>query len=146
MFTRRQIVTRGGVGALAAAIPASSAVAAASPEDDNADVVRELRAFQQMVQRPLAAAFESNSLAFGQVPRLRELFTTFLKANNKFPDFCDIGVAVFYDVYDWHVRNQQPLTVGRTPDNRLTIRFMYTTLMVRLDTEALYFGTPFDRA
>jgi len=71
MFTRRQIVTRGGAGALVAAIPASAS--AATPEDDNADVVRELRVFQQMVQRPLAAAFESNSLAFGQVPKLREL-------------------------------------------------------------------------
>src|SRR6478736_9758355 len=142
MFTRRQIVTRGGAGALVAAIPASAS--AATPEDDNADVVRELRVFQQMVQRPLAAAFESNSLAFGQVPRLRELYTTFLKANNKFPDFCDVGISVFYDVYDWHVRNQQPLTIGRTPDNRLTIKFMFTTLMVRLDTDPFYFGTPID--
>jgi len=52
---------------------------------------------------------------------------------------------VFYDVYDWHVRNQQALTIGRTPDNRLTIKFMFTTLMVRLDTDPFYYGTPFDR-
>lgn len=144
MFTRRQIVTRGGAGALAVAMPASAA--AATPEQDNSDVVRELRAFEQMVQRPLASAFESNSLAFGQVPKLRELYTTFLKANQKFPDFCDVGIGVFYDVWDWHVKHQQPLQVGRNADNRLTIHFMYTTLIVRLDADPAYFGIPFDRA
>ena len=143
MLTRRQIVTRGGAGALGVALPASAA--AATPEQDNSDVVRELRAFEQIVQRPLASAFESNSLAYGHVPKLRELFTAFLKANQKFPDFCDVGIAVFYDVYDWHVKHQQALQVGRNPDNRLTIRFMYTTLNVRLDTDPVYFGVPFDR-
>jgi hypothetical protein len=143
MFTRRQIVTRGGAGALAVAIPAS---AAATPEQNNDDVVRELKAFEQIVQRPLSSAFESNTLAFGQVPKLRELFTAFLKANQKFPDFCDVGIGVFYDVYDWHVKHQQPLQVGRNPDNRLTIHFMYTTLIVRLDADQLYFGLPFDRS
>lgn len=146
MFTRRQIVTHGAVGAFgAAAMPA--AVEARVPQDSNAQaVVAAVEHLEKTVQRPLSSAFESNSLAFGQVPKLRELFTMFLKANQKFPDFCDIGIAVFYDVYDWHVKHQQPLQVGRNSDNRLTIRFMYTTLNVRLDADPVYFGVPFDRA
>ena len=112
---------------------------------DNSDVVQELKRFEQIVQRPLTTAFESNTLAFGYVPKLRELYTAFLKANQKFPDFCDIGINIFYDVYDWHVKHKEPLLVGRTAENRLTIRFMYTTLLVRLDTDAVYLGIPFDQ-
>jgi len=144
MFTRRQIVTHGTIGAFAAA--AIPAPAEAVPAQDNSDVVAELKRFEQIVQRPLSDAFESNTLAFGQVPKLRDLFTSFLKANQKFPDFCDVGMNVFYDIYDWHVKYQQPLQVGRNPDNRLTIHFMFTTLIVKSEMDPNYIGAPFDRA
>jgi hypothetical protein len=145
MFTRRQIVTHGAVGAFgAAAMP--GAVENHAPQDSNAQaVVAAVEHLEKSVQGPLSAAFESNSLAHGYVQRLRDLFTTFLRANQKFPDFCDIGINVFYDLYDWHVKYREPLQVGRTADNRMTIRFMYTTLLVRLDSEPGYMGVPFDR-
>lgn len=149
MFTRRQVVTHGTVGAIAAAAMPASAEAATltpAPQDNGADVVRELKVFESIVKSSLASGLETNSLAYGYVPRLRDAFTTFLKANQKFPDFCEIGVGVFYDLYDWHVKNVQALQVGRMADNRLTIRFMYTTMIVRLEVDAGYIGTPTDRA
>lgn len=147
MFTRRQIVTHGTVGALAAASIPATANLEAAPVQDNGDVVRELKTFESIVQKSVSSAFETNTLAYGQVPRLRDLFTAFLKTNQKFPDFCEVGINVFYDIYDWHVKNTQPLQVGRNPDNRLTIRFMYTTLIVRADSpDPSFMGAPFDRA
>lgn len=149
MFTRRQLVTHGTVGAIAAAAMPATAEAAPSapaPQDNGAEVVRELKVFESVVKSSLASGFQTNSLAFGYVPRLREAFTTFLKGNQKFPDFCEIGIGVFYDLYDWHVKNVQALQVGRTADNHLTIRFMYTTMIVRLEVDAGYIGTPTDRA
>ncbi len=144
MFTRREIVTHGTVGAFAAA--ALPAHADAAPAQDNgADVIRELKVFEQIVQKPLTDGLASNTLAFGYVPRLRELYTNFWKANQKFPDFCDVGTSVFYDIYDWHIKHREPLQIGRNAENRLTIRFMFTTLIVRLDADAAYFGMPFDQ-
>jgi hypothetical protein len=154
MFTRRQIVTQGAVGAIAASALSSAttslrAEAAEAADDvpspqDNVEVVRELRNINSSV-RSMPSTFETNSLAYGYVPKLRALFSTFVLSNQKFPDFCEAGMGVFYDMYDWHVKNMQPLQVGRMPDNKLTIRFMYTTLIIRQDVEPGYLGQPFDR-
>lgn len=152
MFTRREVVTHGPLAALTAAVAPTSGdspTALRQPgqedEQDSRAVVDELRRFQAAVRAPLSAAFESNTVAFGYVPKLRLAYTDFLKANSKFPDFCDIGVGVFYDLYDWHVKNLQPLQIGRTADNRLTIRFMFTNHIVRLEMDPNHIGLPFDR-
>jgi len=144
MFTRREIVTHGAVGALAASALPSSTAEAAAPLQENADIVRQLIGIQAAV-RFVPSVLETNTLTFGYVPKLRTLFTAFVQANQKFPDFCEAGMGVFYDMYDWHVKHQQALQVGRTAENRLTIRFMYTTLIIRLDVESGYLGQPFDR-
>jgi hypothetical protein len=146
MFTRRQVVAQGPLAALSATIAPGPAHPEAEAQDqDSKAVVEELRRFQAAVRAPLSAAFESNTVAFGYVPKLRLAYTEFLKTNTKFPDFCDIGVGVFYDLYDWHVKNLQPIQVARTADNRMTIRFMYTTHLVKLEMDPGYIGIPFDR-
>lgn len=151
MFTRREVVTHGPLAALTAAVAPNTVEASADSapaieqDQDTRAVVEELRRFQAAVRAPLSAAFESNTVAFGYVPKLRLAYTEFLKANAKFPDFCDIGIGVFYDLYDWHVKNLQPLQVGRTADNRVTIRFMYTNHIVKLEMDPNHIGIPFDR-
>ena len=55
----------------------------------------------------------------------------YTKTSGKFPEYCDIGVAIFLDVYDWHVRNQQQIQITRMADQRLSIQFMFTQLVLR---------------
>ena len=44
----------------------------------------------------------------------------------------EIGVDVFYDVYDWHVRHQQQIQITRIAEQRLAIQFMFTQLIAAL--------------
>ncbi len=79
----------------------------------------------------------------GPIATLRRNFDQFIRANGKFPDFCDVGTSVFYDVYDWHVRNRQQIIVTRQ-ESRYTIQFMFTTLLLRYENDANYVGFPYD--
>jgi hypothetical protein len=53
---------------------------------------------------------------------------------------------VFYDVYDWHVKHMQPLRVARVLEDRLSIGFMFTTLVLRYDLDPSHIGIPFNRS
>ena len=116
MFTRREIVSHGAIGAIAAsAVPASAEPA---PQDDATKVANAIHALQSAVETPLRSAFQSNSLAQGSyIPQLRTAFSTFLRSSNKWPDYCEVGMSVFYDIYDWHVKHRLVPEVVRVLDN-----------------------------
>ena len=69
----------------------------------------------------------------------------YLKTSGKFPEFCDIGTSVFFEVYDWHVRHQQQIQITRMADQRMMIQFLFTQLILRWENESNYIGTPFDK-
>lgn len=142
MFSRRDLMVGGVAGAFA-----SGAVrpALAQGDEDGKQAMEILNGIRPSVER-IAAVVGSNSLALGFVPKLREAFTTYVKANNKFPSYCEIGMDVFYDVYDWHVKHAQPLRVSRALEDKLSIGFMFTTLVLRYDLPASHIGLPFDRS
>ena len=143
MFTRREIVSHGAIGAIAAsAVPASAEPA---PQDDATKVANAIHALQSAVETPLRSAFQSNSLAQGSyIPQLRTAFSTFLRSSNKWPDYCEVGMSVFYDIYDWHVKHRLVPEVVRVLDNRMAIKFMFTYLIVRSDQDT-YIGVPYDK-
>ena len=67
----------------------------------------------------------------------------FARLSGKFPDYCDIGLDVFYDIYDWHVRQGQQINITRMSDQRIAILFMFTQLILRWENETTYVGTPY---
>lgn len=164
MLTRRELVTHTAVGAAGVLTAATAAQAAPATPLGIEPLQARRTAGQQdadtlLLQRiqdrlgtiddsvgGLAAAFKTNSLAFGFVPKLREAYTQYWRGNGKFPDLCEVGSDVFYDIYDWHVKNGQPIPVSRLSDGKMSITFMYTQLIVRVDQAPNFIGVPFDRA
>ncbi|MEO6223035.1 MAG: hypothetical protein ABIP90_07275 [Vicinamibacterales bacterium] len=160
MLTRRELVTGTALGAVATvasttdsdATPSNAAgiTAATAPavqEVDNA-AIRQIATKTMEIDQTLdglAGLARSNTLSFGYVPKLREAYTLYWKAHGKFPEFCEVGTAVFYDIYDWHIKNRLPIPVSRFADGRMSITFMYTQLLVRVDQAQEYIGLPFDR-
>jgi hypothetical protein len=55
-----------------------------------------------------------------------------------------VGGDVWFAVHDWHVRWQQPLTVGRDPLGRYTIVLNQTAVIMRPDSLANFVGIPYD--
>ena len=86
-----------------------------------------------------------NSMNFGGVGVVKAEIMRWVKASGRFPEYCDIGVAVFFDIYDWHVRNQQQIQITRLSDQRLTIQFMFTQLVLRWENAESYVGSAYDR-
>jgi hypothetical protein len=144
MISRREVVTAGVLGTLATAGPAEAAQAAQEVEVLRAgfklleDKFTELKA-------SVDQGLRGNSMNFGNMSRVREVIEKYTKASGKFPEYCDIGLGVFYDVYDWHVRNQQQIQIARIADQRMVIQFMFTQLIVRWESESNFVGVPFER-
>jgi hypothetical protein len=70
---------------------------------------------------------------------------SFLRGNGKFPDFMDIGIAIFWDLYDWHIKNRLPLVVTRGPDGRYWMQFLFSTMVLRPEVDPGHIGVPVDK-
>ena len=64
---------------------------------------------------------------------MRDQLKAFLRSSGKFPEYIDVGIDVWHQVYDWHVRLRQPLSLGRDPQGRYTIMLMATAVVMRPD-------------
>jgi hypothetical protein len=86
-----------------------------------------------------------NSMNFGGVALIKNELMRYLKQSGKFPEYCDIGTAIFFDVYDWHVRMQQQIQISRMADQRMAIQFMFTQLVLRWENAENYVSQAYDR-
>ena len=66
-------------------------------QGDDAIVARALYDLNDTLRRTLDTSRE--------LVRIREQQRTYLRAAQKFPDFIEVGIAVWESVYDWHVRH-----------------------------------------
>jgi hypothetical protein len=137
------MVTTGMFGALATGN-------ASAAEMQGIDEVAALRAGFKTIEdqlkdlnRALEQSTHGNSMNFGGVGSVKNKIQEYAKSSGKFPDYCDIGIGIFHDVYDWHVRNQQQINISRIADQRMAIQFMFTQLVLRWENIETYVGTPY---
>lgn len=142
MVSRREVLTGGIVGSLAAA---PEAVAEQLSSSDR-EALDRIRTAISSTSGELVRVLEGPSLAHGPVSKLRLLMDAHLKSAQKFPDFIDVGLAIFWDMYDWHVRHQQQLIITRQADGRYAMQFMFTMLMLRQEQDPRHIGIPYDKA
>jgi len=134
-MNRRSIVQGGLLGGVAALMSPQSASSSQRAGDDTA-IAKAVQDVRDVMQQALQVSPE--------LSRIREQQRTFLKANQKFPDFIEVGTSVWEGVYDWHVRHQQPLAMTRMGDGRYAMAVMFTTLILRPDQNETYVGFGFD--
>jgi hypothetical protein len=148
MLSRRELITAGVAGGLHPTLSASAEAAVApQPAQSQRDQenIQQVSRSLDRVADDLHQALVTNSTAYGYVAQLRDFMEKFFRANAKFPDFIEIGTQVFFDVYDWHVKNRQQLTVTRGTDGRYWMQFMFTTLLLRGEVDPKYIGPPYDK-
>ena len=144
MISRREVVTAGVLGTLTGGT-AAPAEAAEQERDYSGELTRIQNEIGNL-RGTLDRALVGPTLSTGFIADIRERFTTHLRSTGKFPDLMEIGTAVFYDVYDWHVRHQQQIQIQRISEQRFAIQFMFTQLIVRWEQDQRYLGQPYDRA
>jgi hypothetical protein len=91
------------------------------------------------------SGLRGNSMNSGGVALVKNELLRYLKQNGKFPEYVDIGVNIFFDVYDWHVRHQQQIQISRLADQRMSIQFMFTQLLLRWENTENYVSSAYDR-
>jgi len=141
MIDRRELLALGGMlGGLAARGETAEAVAVGTGTGEMTD-----RTAQEIVDglKALTSAIYA-AQSFGPVTPVRTKQLDYLKANNKFPDFIDVGTDVWMGVYDWHVRLQQPIVVGRDGAGRYTLLLGFTVLVLRPDFVPNFISVPYD--
>ena len=136
MMERRNLVGGGLLASIGALLTAAPAASAQRNNDGDETVASAIADLQKTVERGLAVSPE--------LTRIRDQQRTFLKANQKFPDFIDIGIGVWENLFDWHVRHQQPLNIARTGDGRYVMTVMFTTLILRPEQDSGYVSFGFD--
>jgi len=110
-----------------------------SNSQDNRDDLAVARAINDLNTTVQHAAQTSPELA-----RIRDQQRVFLKANQKFPDYIEVGVAVWESVVDWHIRHRQPLSVSRSVEGRYILAVGFTTLILRPELSDNYVGPGMD--
>ena len=144
MLHRRAVITGTVLGGALSAlmVPAEAAEAAGGQaEGRNSDrLIEEVARGVRGIRDELAHEY-----SFWEIAPVREQMQTFLRANLKFPDFIEVGSDVWQRVYDWHVRFQQPISLGRTAEGRYTILLLATTVVMRPDMASGFIGLGYDR-
>jgi hypothetical protein len=137
MIDRRELLTLGGLlGALApSGAPAEGIGTAQLSDRQVGDLASALAGIATAITR------EHN---FDAVVPIRTRQNDYLRANAKFPDFIDVALDVWMNVYDWHIRLQQPLVLGRDVSGRYTLMLGFTALVLRQDAAPSFIGIPYD--
>ena len=140
MVHRRSMITGtmlgGALSALAKPAEAAGAQAAAQASDRLVEeIAKAVRSVRDEIER---------HSTFWEIAAVRDPLRTFLRANGKFPDFIEVGSDVWQQVYDWHVRFQQPIALGRTVEGRYTILLLATNVVMRPDMAPAFIGVGYD--
>ena len=138
MVQRRDLVGGGLVAGLASMVaPVAEADAGADDEQSTTAINRLRETFERQFDQIYSSRWRG-------VSRVREQQRTWLMSTRKYPDFIEIGIDVWDNIWDWHVVYQQPLNVTRVADGRYAMSFMFTTLLLRSDQKPDFVGYAFD--
>jgi len=144
MISRREVVTAGVLGTLATGNSSEAAM------QSDAQIVREalLRIDDSLdeIKNSLDAGLRGNTMSYGSLGVIKGRLETWVRATGKFPEFWDFGISVFLEIYDWHIRQKQPIQISRIAEQRMAIQWMFTQYVLRWENEANYIGQqPYDR-
>ena len=133
MLSRRELIA-GGAGIHLARGDAAAA--------QNEAEIRALRADIQGIRSILTA----NPVATNTVMTLRERQRQFYRLNQRFPECIDIGINIWEQMQDWHIRNLRPLNINRGGDGNWQMDFILTVLVLKHNLGDNEISQAYDRA
>ena len=138
MVERRDVIGGGLAAGLAAAF---GGPAGEEARPDPADTIGEMKIAEAIDKLRQTIEHQHES---PEVLKIRAQQLVFFKANQKFPDFIDIGIDVWNRMHDWHVRTGQPLNIVRTNDGHYGMTFVATTLILEPQQGGSYISWGYD--
>jgi hypothetical protein len=143
---RRAVIGGSLVAGLSAVLtPGVANAASPSAAAGGAQDLQDVSSSINRLDRTLSTQFEKVYTDRWQgVLRIRQQQHLWMRSTQKFPDFIEVGIDVWDNIYDWHVVHQQPLAMNRTTDGRYAMVFMFTTLLLRAEQAPDFVGFAFD--
>jgi hypothetical protein len=138
MIPRRQVLGGALAGSALAAL-AEPELEAAAQSAERIDVMPIVRALEDLRSEA------KTQWEFTEIASIREAQITYLRGNGKLPDYIEVGTGLWFAAYDWHVRWQQPITMGRDPGGRVTLLLLATQLVLRHDAQGNFMSLPYDQ-
>ena len=147
MIGRRTVINGTALGSALAALTLESTLEARGEEavqanSDRVDVKIDTSAITSSIDALRTEVRRQDS--FWEIEPVREPMKAFLRQTGKYPDYIEVGTDVWHQVYDWHVRYHQTLTVSRGPEGRYTILLYSTQVIMRTELAAGYIGQGYD--
>jgi hypothetical protein len=147
MISRRTVLNGTALGsALAALTPTALAEAggaeALQANSDRVNVTIDISAITSSINALRSEVTRQDT--FWEIEPVRREIKTFLRQAGKYPDYIEVGTDVWHQVYDWHVRYQQPMSLARTAEGRYTILLYSTQVIMRTELAANYVGPAYD--
>ncbi len=143
MISRRTVLNGTALGsALAALAPEAALEARGAEPAAQAAAQKELEEIETAIEGVRDEIRRHQT--FWELGPVREQIKAFLRVGGKFPDYIEVGVDVWYQIYDWHVRYQQPLNVARNAEGRYTILLASTQVILRTELPLSYIGQGYD--
>lgn len=131
--TRRHLVlgAMAAAGATAAEAEAEAARLAVSQTNDAGATLSVLRDMADQLR------VEGDPPALSQI---RTSQRSFLRANQRYPEYIEVGVEVWEQMYDWHVHTGQALQIGVLGDGRYGMATLQSTLVLHIGASPPYVG------
>ncbi len=131
MLSRRDLIASGAV--LTGLHPEAEAAAAQRSDESSAinavaNAIRGLRQYR----------------GGAQVTAIRDRQRSYLRQNQRYPDYIDVGMVAWENLLDWHIDANQELKISRSPDGRYMMEFMITHLVLRPEIGDLEVGLAYD--
>jgi hypothetical protein len=139
MVERREMLGGGLLAGLAGTFTPSPPVEPAAADDTSEAAASAVDRLRTSFERQATPGTVSPAIA-----AIRQQQRTFIRSHEKYPDFMEVGLGIWEDVYDWHVRYHMPITAARLADGRYILGFMFTSLILRPDQAVDYVGFGFD--
>ena len=133
MLSRRELIAGG-----AATHMARGDAAAAQNE-------RELREMRDELSG-IRSILTANPVSTPTIVALRERQRQFFRINQRFPECIDVGIRVWEQMQDWHIRNLRPLNINRGGDGNWQMDFILTVLVLQNALGDIEISQAYDRA
>ena len=133
MLSRRELIA----GGAALHMGGGAGAAQGRSSDDGPEL--------QAIRDVLDAMRAQYTVATPAVNQLRERQRQFFRLNQRFPECIDVGIRIWEQMQDWHIRHLRPLNINRGGDGRWQMDFILSVLVLKHELPEGEIGQPYDR-
>jgi len=139
---RRELLGSGVLGGLLGGLGEEAAEASQSPQPQQRTVIEDFSGVVDAIGSLEKEIVRQHS--FVDIAPIREAQRNYLRINLHMPNYIEVGAGLWFNLYDWHVRWQQPLNLTRDLLGRYTITYLGTAIVLRPEMLDQFLSAPYD--